>query len=268
MPEDKPSSNSGTLKQFEAGEYVVDLLSGVLMLGLCGPFLSVMSYALPHSDPWRYGDPVIGIFPITMAWAAAQRLNSFTPWFLLGLAAVIGTVSRSVLIVYNLFPPARWLEKRIGNISLGQIRKWHRLSPEWDDPGVIVARLIHETPFHRIGNRDYAVYRAELLNPVEHACQKQYWYYELPLYLRASHFYALFYTFFWSYLLYGTFAYSYIYFRLRAPFYPPGFLSWLGILTLSFVLLIGLFEEVILHGAAFATIDAALYKEINKRDGA
>lgn len=261
MPDSNPPSGDGVLKRFEAGEYVVDLLSGILLLALFGPFLYALSFLFTGSDPWRFGDPVVGIFPGALTWVARQRLDTFTPWLLLGIAAVIGTVSRSVLILYNLMFWARWMEKIISVLSLCQIRCWHQLSPEWNDRKVIAARLINRSPFHLLGGKDYAAYRAWLLSTGERGCEKQYWYYEMPLYLRASHFYALFYTFFWCYLIYGGLTYLYIHHWARSCFYWNCFGSWLLILAVIFVLLIGLFEEVILHGSAFVAIDDALSED-------
>ena len=258
MPEENSHRNDGLLKRFEVGEYIVDLLSGLLLLILFGPLLSAVKYVFAKSCPCDSGDPVLAVFPEALQWIADKPLSSFTPWLVLGIAAVLGTVSRSVLILYNLFPPARLLEKLICFIARWQVGLWHQLAPGWERKD-IASRLINQSPFHRIGGKAYASDRAELLNTSgERRYQNQYWYYEMPLYLRSAHFYSLFYTFFWTYLIGGGIGYGYIYFWKACPFSPLGFRTWLLILFLTLLLVIGLFEEVIIHGAAFVAIDDVL----------
>ena len=83
---------------------------------------------------------------------------------------------------------------------------------------------------------------------------KLYWDYEMFIFLRCSHFYGMVSTF--VYLVYGSVVYPFT----RSRFHVLDFGVWGGILAVTLFILIGLLQEVIIHGVAFVTIDDLLYK--------
>jgi hypothetical protein len=255
---------SSILERFEFGEWVVDLLSGVLLLVLFGPFVYALKYAFTGFAGTVDLNPTISIFPEFLKWIGNQPLGTLSPWLFLGLAMVLGTASRGFLILYNFLGPARRLEKLIARQAEKQLREWHKLGLASDGVSRTVTLLIDENPFRRIGSEDYAAFRAFLSDRKRPDAERDYWYYELGLYLRSAHYFSLVYTFFWLYLIYGAYYFGWFYCHTHhLGWHQP--IPWVALLFIVLVVLVGIFEEVIIHGVAFTTIDNKLYREWHQK---
>jgi hypothetical protein len=265
MAEDGADANAAgqshsILERFEFGEWIVDLFAGILLLVLFGPFIYALKYAFTGFAGVADRNPAISIFPEFLKWIGSQPLGTLSPWLLLGLAMVLGTASRGFLILYNFLGPARSLEKLIAQSAATQLQKWHKLALTKDELSRTLTLLIDENPFRRVGSEDYAAFRAALSDRQRTDAERDYWYYELGLYLRSAHYFGLAYTFFWLYLIYGFYYFGWFYCHAHhLSWHQP--IPWLTLLFIALLVLVGIFEEVIIHGVAFTTIDNKLYRE-------
>lgn len=253
--EDKANKN-GALSTLDIFGTVVDICTGLLMLFLFGPLFYAFKYDLASSSHTTFGALVLGIFPAFVHLFEDLRLSTVTPWLLLGIAFILGIISRGIFILYTVLPTNRWIEKWMVRGSVKLVGKWHGLEDKWNS-GVVLSRLFTGNPFGRVGDPSYSKYRASMLDPTSELNKsKPYWDYEMFLFIRASHFYGLLFTFLSVYFLYGLSAVALMWRNISLH----DILPWIGVLLIIEIVILGLLQEVIIHGVAFVTIDDLLYE--------
>lgn len=240
-------------------EVVVDTGIGTLIIFLFGPYLYVASRIARQGLD---GELLISIFPDF--WSLFKTIGLGTGLMGIFLAFVVGICSRGIIVAYNFVPGIKLMEKGVIKAALHQVKKWHGLPGRYSDD-FIMKHLVKKTPFHKVGKKKYAKFRSELINPKSSLNKfKSYWDHEEFLYLRSSHLYRIFMTFFISYSIYGV-----LLIILNSAF-KCGLLSaqsiliWILALGLTIILIISLFEEVIIHGVAFISIENILYEKFGE----
>lgn len=239
-------------------ELLTDICTGFLMILLFGPFFYAIMYTVSGVKS-STGDLLIAIFPNFLTLFKDLHLATMSPWLVLGIAFILAFISRAVANIYSIIPGMKCIESQIfGKISFLAIEKWHDISEEWGYER-IVRELINKHPFHKVGEIEYAEFRAYLANPSSEMNKfKSYWDHEEFLFLRYAQFYGTFLSFFCIYLIYG------IIINLWKGLCFPEFLIWMGILIFIFLVVTFLFREVIIHGIAFIQIDNFLYDHFKK----
>lgn len=250
------SNNRAIIGKFQLPDLITDLCTGILMIFLFGPFFYAVKYGFTQGT---YYECLIMIFPNFLALFKDLSLATVSPWLILGVALILGFVSRAVFIMYNILPFIKTIERLIARIAYWQIRKWHGLPPSWGYEKV-VEELINRNPFYRVGETEYAKYRANLEDPRSQINKsKSYWNHEEFLFMRSSHFYGMFLTFSITYLFYGIIV------SVLKGLQFPEFWLWIVIVILFLFLTICLLQEVIIHGVAFIEIDRFLYSQFSRK---
>lgn len=263
MSEEGTAHTNGTLNTLDIFGTIVDICTGVLMLFLFGPLFYALRYDLGSSRHATFSGLVLGIFPAFVHLFKDQSLATITPWLLLGIAFVLGILSRAIFVLHNLIPGNRRLERWMVRLSVGLVGKWHGLAKTWKWPEIL-DRLFVGNPFGRVGDSSYAIYRARMLDPSSDLNKsKPYWDYEMFLFLRASHFYGLLFTFVTVYFVYGLCALLLMWSHVTLL----DLLPWVGIILITVIVILGLLQEVIIHGVAFVTIDDVLYEQFCRSTG-
>lgn len=239
-------------------EAIVDLCTGILMIFLLGPLFYGAKYAFTEGSSEEL---LIMIFPNFWLLFKDLSLATVTPWLILGIAFILGIISRAIFTIYNIFP-LKWFERKIiAWMSFQLVKRWNGLSDNWNLQS-IVDELIEKTPFHKVGESEYARFRADLEDPESSAKRfKPLWDHELFLYLRSHHFYGMFLSFLLIYLVYGS-----VIIALKG-LHLPEFGIWLGMLLLTFIVVVLLFQEVIIHGVAFFEINRVASEQFHSNSG-
>ena len=242
----KPNDRVSALGRIQILELIVDLCTGILMIFLLGPLFYGAGCAFTEGSTEGL---LIMIFPNFWLLFRDLSLATVTPWLILGIAFILGIISRAIFTVYNVFP-IKWLEKKvIARMSFQLVKRWHGIAANWTHQKII-QELVEKTPFHQVGKSEYAEFRANLEDPGSKMKQlKPLWDHELFLYLRSQHFYGMFLSFFLLYIVYG------IGIIVLKGLHLPEFGIWLGILFLIFIAVVLLFQEIIIHGVAFFEIN-------------
>jgi len=259
----KPNNKVPVLGRLQALEAIVDLCTGILMIFLLGPLFYGVTYAYGEGSAREL---LIMVFPNFWLLFRDLSLATVTPWLILGIAFILGIISRAIFTIYNIFP-IKYLEKKvIAWTSFQLVKRWHGLSGGWTVQR-IVKEFIEKTPFHRVGESDFAQFRAKLDDPTSNIKGlKPLWDHEFFLYFRSQHFYGMFLSFFLIYIIYGIGVTA-----VKGLVFPE-FGLWLGVLFLLFILVILLFQEVIIHGVAFFQINDLAWEQFHstcqrKRNG-
>lgn len=249
MSSNDEKSYASLITSFQFVDFITDLCTGVLMISLFGPLFYAAHYGFSQGTLRQL---LFRIFPDFFLSFNGLSMASIGPWLLGTLALVLGFVSRGVLVIHNLLPLSKKVERCLTKIACWQLKKWHGLAGGWDDVRV-VKELISRNPFHEAGDPNYASYRASLEEPKSQLKpSKPYWDYEALVFIRASHIYGIFLTFSFTYLLYGI-----VVSVVKGLHFPESVL-WISLVMLSFSVTICLLEEVIIHGVAFIAIDEVL----------
>lgn len=254
----KSNDRVPALGRLQLLEAIVDLCTGILMISLVGPLFYGVWYAFIEGS----GEGLLTmIFPNFWLLFKDLRLVTVSPWLILGIAFILGIISRAIFTVYNMFP-IKWFEKKvIARISLRLVTRWHGLSTNWNLQRII-KEFVNQTPLHKVGTSEFAKFKADLEDPGGSAKRfKPLWDHEFFLYLRSQHFYGMFVSFFLLYLVYGV-----LIIALKGLHFPE-FAIWLGILFLAFITVVLLFQEVIIHGVAFFEIDQLAYEQFHSNSG-
>lgn len=242
----KPNGRVPALGRVQILELIVDLCTGILMVFLLGPLFYGVGRAFTEGSAEGL---LIMIFPSFWLLFKDLSLATVTPWLILGIAFILGIISRAIFTAYNIFPIKRLEKKVIAWVSFRLVKRWHGIAANWTLQRII-QELIEKTPFHQVGESEYAKFRANLEDPGSKAKQlKPLWDHELFLYLRSQHFYGMFLSFFLLYMVYG------IGITVLKGLHLPEFGIWLGILFLVFIAVVLLFQEIIIHGVAFSEIN-------------